>query len=133
MSDLFRMLTEEYNIFITVLSLILLMISIYNRIKYLCLEKASEMVAKAEAHEKLTGEQKLALCTIWINEELPKVFRNSLVQSLVKKLINFVYDNSFEYMKRYVKRKTGQDISELINISKEALEKEESTEKEKKE
>lgn len=133
MSELFRMLTEEYNIFITVLSLILLMISIYNRIKYLCLEKASEMVAKAEAHEKLTGEQKLALCTIWINEELPKVFRNSLVQSLVKKLINFVYDNSFEYMKRYVKRKTGQDISELINISKEALEKEESTEKEKKE
>lgn len=133
MSDLFRMLTEEYNIFITVLSLILLMISIYNRIKYLCLEKASEMVAKAEAHEKLTGEQKLALCTIWINEELPKVFRNSLVQSLVKKLVNFVYDNSFEYMKRYVKRKTGQDISELINISKEALEKEESTEKEKKE
>lgn len=133
MSDLFSMLTEEYNIFITVLSLILLMISIYNRIKYLCLEKASEMVAKAEAHEKLTGEQKLALCTIWINEELPKVFRNSLVQSLVKKLVNFVYDNSFEYMKRYVKRKTGQDISELINISKEALEKEESTEKEKKE
>ena len=133
MSDLFSMLTEEYNIFITVLSLILLMISIYNRIKYLCLEKASEMVAKAEAHEKLTGEQKLALCTIWINEELPKVFRNSIVQSLVKKLVNFVYDNSFEYMKRYVKRKTGQDISELINISKEALEKEESTEKEKKE
>ena len=133
MSKLFSMLTEEYNIFITVLSLILLMISIYNRIKYLCLEKASEMVAKAEAHEKLTGEQKLALCTIWINEELPKVFRNSLVQSLVKKLVNFVYDNSFEYMKRYVKRKTGQDISELINISKEALEKEESTEKEKKE
>ena len=133
MSDLFSMLTEEYNIFITVLSLILLMISIYNRIKYLCLEKASEMVAKAEAHEKLTGEQKLALCTIWINEELPKVFRNSLVQSLVKKLVNFVYDNSFEYMKRYVKRKTGQDISELINISKEALEKEESIEKEKKE
>lgn len=133
MSELFSMLTEEYNIFITVLSLILLMISIYNRIKYLCLEKASEMVAKAEAHEKLTGEQKLALCTIWINEELPKVFRNSLVQSLVKKLVNFVYDNSFEYMKRYVKRKTGQDISELINISKEALEKEESTEKEKKE
>ena len=133
MSKLFSMLTVEYNIFITVLSLILLMISIYNRIKYLCLEKASEMVAKAEAHEKLTGEQKLALCTIWINEELPKVFRNSLVRSLVKKLINFVYDNSFEYMKRYVKRKTGQDISELINISKEALEKEESTEKEKKE
>ena len=133
MSDLFSMLTEEYNIFITVLSLILLMITIYNRIKYLCLEKASEMVAKAEAHEKLTGEQKLALCTIWINEELPKVFRNSIVQSLVKKLVNFVYDNSFEYMKRYVKRKTGQDISELINISKEALEKEESTEKEKKE
>lgn len=133
MSELFSMLTEEYNIFITVLSLILLIISIYNRIKYLCLEKASEMVAKAEAHEKLTGEQKLALCTIWINEELPKVFRNSLVQSLVKKLVNFVYDNSFEYMKRYVKRKTGQDISELINISKEALEKEESTEKEKKE
>ena len=133
MSKLFSMLTEEYNIFITVLSLILLMISIYNRIKYLCLEKASEMVAKAEAHEKLTGEQKLALCTIWINEELPKVFRNSIVQSLVKKLVNFVYDNSFEYMKRYVKRKTGQDISELINISKEALEKEESTEKEKKE
>ena len=133
MADLFSMLTEEYNIFITVLSLILLMISIYNRIKYLCLEKASEMVAKAEAHEKLTGEQKLALCTIWINEELPKVFRNSIVQSLVKKLVNFVYDNSFEYMKRYVKRKTGQDISELINISKEALEKEESTEKEKKE
>ena len=133
MSELFSILTEEYNIFITVLSLILLMISIYNRIKYLCLEKASEMVAKAEAHEKLTGEQKLALCTIWINEELPKVFRNSLVQSLVKKLVNFVYDNSFEYMKRYVKRKTGQDISELINISKEALEKEESTEKEKKE
>ena len=133
MSELFSMLTEEYNIFITVLSLILLIISIYNRIKYLCLEKASEMVAKAEAHEKFSGEQKLALCTIWINEELPKVFRNSLVQSLVKKLVNFVYDNSFEYMKRYVKRKTGQDISELINISKEALEKEESTEKEKKE
>lgn len=87
----------------------------YNKIKFLCLEKASEMVAEAEKHSELSGEEKFALCILWINESLPKIFRNSLIQTIIKKLINFAYNTSFDYMRNYIKRKTGYDIAELVD------------------
>ena len=120
-SDFLNLLSDNYNIFITLLALIILIWGIYNRIKFLCLEKATQMVAKVEDRSELTGEEKFALCIIWINEELPKVFRNSLFKSIVEKLLQFAYENSFEYMKKYVKTKTGHDITELIEQAKDIL------------
>ena len=124
-SEFLNSLSDNYSIFITLLALIILIWGIYNKIKFLCLEKATQMVAKVEDRAELTGEEKFALCIIWINEELPKVFRNSLIRSIIEKLLQFAYDNSFEYMKKYVKTKTGHDISELIEQAKEVLEIEE--------
>lgn len=110
-----NMLFEQYNVFIAIIGLILLIWGIYNRIKFLCLKKASEMVSKAEGHSELTGQEKLALCIVWIEEELPSIFRNTMVKSLLSKLINYVYNNSFDFMKKYIKRKTGYDIGLLID------------------
>lgn len=120
-------LIEEYNIFITLLALVLLIWSIYNKIKFLCLEKASEMVAKAEGHTDLSGQEKFALVLMWINEDLPKLFKNSLFQSVIEKLINFAYNTSFSYMTKYVKRKTGYDISEIMEQLLESEKKETDT------
>lgn len=110
-----------YQITMTVISIALIIITIYNRIKYLCLKKASEMVAKAEERTDLTGEQKFSLVIIWIEEDLPKIFKNALFRTLLSKIINYVYNNSFEYMKNYVKRKTGQDISQIIDQVQSAI------------
>lgn len=126
---------NDYGVIILIIAIVLLVWGIYNKIRFLCLEKASEMVARAEEHSELSGEEKFALCVLWIHEELPRVFRNSLVISIVEKLLEFVYKNSFEYMKKYVKRKTGYDITELIDKVKETVEdvKENNEEKENKE
>lgn len=114
-------LQEDYNVFITLLALILLIWGVYQRIKFLCLEKASEMVAKAESYKELSGAEKFAIVLNWINEDLPKVFANSAFQTILKKLVQFAYNTSFTYMKNYIKRKTGQDVSELIDTLKETL------------
>ena len=111
--NFFISLGDNYSLFTTILVLVLLIWGIYNRIKFLCLKKASEMVAKAEDKD-LSGEEKFALCVIWINEELPKIFRNSLISAIIEKLVDFAYSTSFEYMKKYIKRKTGYNVSELV-------------------
>ena len=114
MNNIFSLLKDNYNILITLLALILLIWGIYNRIRYLCLEKASRMVADVENNKELTGKEKFALCVLWINEELPKVFKNAFIQSIIEKAIDFAYTTSSDYLKNYIKRKTGYDISELL-------------------
>lgn len=96
-------------------SLILLIYAMYSDIKYSCLKKASEMIAKAEKREDLTGEEKLALVITWITDDLPSIFSNEICKGFIKYIINYVYNNSFEYMKNYIKRKTGKDISTIVN------------------
>ena len=98
-----------------IFSAILLIYAMYSDIKYVCLKKASEMIAKAEKEDELTGEEKLALVITWITDGLPSIFSNELFKGFIKYIINFVYNNSFDYMKNYVKRKTGKDISTIIN------------------
>lgn len=119
--DFLHLLINDYGLIVLILAIILLIWGIYNKIKFLCLEKASEMVAKAEEHSELSGEEKFALCVLWIHEELPKIFRNSIVISIIEKLLEFAYKNSFEYMKKYVKRKTGYDITELVEKIKDTV------------
>ena len=111
----------EAIILLSVVCILLLIWAIYSRIKFLCLEKASEMVAKVEKQTELSGEEKFALCILWINEELPKIFHNTLFKSIISKLVDFVYNNSFDYMRNYIKRKTGYDLGELIDQVKKSI------------
>lgn len=120
-NNILNLLKEDYNVFITLLALIVLIWGIYQRIKFLCLEKASEMVAKAESYKELSGEEKFAIALNWINEDLPKIFANSIFKSVIEKLVQFAYNTSFNYMKNYVKRKTGKDISDIIDNIQETL------------
>lgn len=122
LTNFLNTLGDNYSLFISFLAILLLIWGIYNDIKFRCLSKANKFVSDVEEKTELTGEEKFELCLSWINEDLPKIFRNSLVQSLVKKLISFAYETSFEYMKKYVKRKTGVDISELVEQFKETIE-----------
>lgn len=122
--NIFNLLKNNYNVFITLLALILLIWGVYQRIKFLCLEKASEMVAKAESYKELSGEEKFAIVLNWINEDLPKVFANSVFRSILEKLVQFAYKTSFSYMKNYVKRKTGKDISDIVDTIQNTLDKE---------
>lgn len=122
--NIFNLLKNDYNVFITLLALILLIWGVYQRIKFLCLEKASEMVAKAESYKELSGEEKFAIVLNWINEDLPKVFANSVFRSVLEKLVQFAYKTSFSYMKNYVKRKTGKDISDIVDTIQNTLDKE---------
>lgn len=122
--NIFNLLKNDYNVFITLLALILLIWGVYQRIKFLCLEKASEMVAKAESYKELSGEEKFAIVLNWINEDLPKVFANSVFRSVLEKLVQFAYKTSFSYMKNYVKRKTGKDISDIVDTIQDTLDKE---------
>jgi hypothetical protein len=123
MKDLF--IGRGYTILISIISITSLIWGIYNKIKFLCLKKASEMVAKAEENSQLSGEEKFSLVLLWINNDLPKIFKNSLFQTVVEKIINFAYNTSFEYMKKYIKRKTGKDISSIIDSFKETIENDE--------
>ena len=113
--DLKLFISNNYNIIATIAVVLLLIYSIYNKIKFLCLRAATEKVASVEKMSGLTGEQKFALVIKWINEELPSIFRNAFFQSIIDKLVQFDYDNCFNYMKNYIKRKTCYDISTIID------------------
>lgn len=106
--------SHTYNIILTIITIALIISNMYNRIKYLCLEKAAERVAQIESDRNLTGPEKFAKVVLWINEDLPTIFKNKLVKIIIEKLVQFAYDESKEYTKNYVKRKTGYDISTLL-------------------
>lgn len=113
---------EIYTVSITIIAFIFIFKSMYNKIKYLCLEKASEKIACVEKLTELTGEEKFALVLCWINIDLPKIFNNVAMQTIIEKIVNSAYNNAFKYAQNYIKRKTGYDISEIIETIKSANE-----------
>lgn len=112
--------TNIYNIILVSVTIGSIIITMYNRIKYLCLEKAVEKIAAVEELKDLTGEQKFSLVIVWICSDLPDIFSNALVQTLIKKIINYAYENCFKYANNYIERKTGCNVKELINMIKSA-------------
>ena len=113
MLNFFNSLT--YNILITIITIGLLIYSMYSKIKYYCLQEAITKVANIERLTDLSGEEKFAIVVTWINDELPKIFKNSLINNIIKTLVQAAYDNCFKYAKNYIKRKTGYDISEIVS------------------
>lgn len=91
----------------------------YDKVQYKCLLKASEMVARCEGYEDLTGEEKFTLCVKWLSESLPKVFRKALGEEAIGAIVQYVYDMAYQYMTRYIRRKTGLNVSALENAIKE--------------
>ena len=89
--------------------------SMFNKIRYECVKKASTLVATVEQDDKLTGEQKFSTVVLWIDESLPFIFKNTLVKNFLHYIVQYAYDNSQEYAQNYIKRKTGYDTSEVIN------------------
>lgn len=120
--DLFTVTTAKdiYTVAVTLIALFFILKAMYNNIKFICLKKASEKIASVEELEDLTGEEKFALVLSWINNDLPKVFNNVAAQTIIEKLINFAYNNAFKYAQNYIKRKTGYDIQELVDMIKKA-------------
>lgn len=119
--DFFLSKISDVNFILLVATIISIIWGIYSKIQFLCLKKASEMVAKAEGMENLTGEQKFELVVLWIQNSLPTIFKNSVFTSIIEHLIDFVYNYSFKYMKNYIKRKTGKDVSEVIDQIKDII------------
>ena len=111
---------DIYTVVITFIALFFIFKAMYNKIKYICLEKATEKIASVEELKDLTGEEKFALVLCWINYYLPKIFNNVTVQTIIENIINLAYNNAFKYAQNYIKRKTGYDISELVNMIKKA-------------
>lgn len=100
-------------LFFSILSIYLILSNFYNKIKYECLRKAAEKVAEIEDKE-LSGKDKFAYVVLWIEEELPKIFRNTIIRKIIENIVQYAYDNCFKYAKNYIKRKTGIEISEVI-------------------
>jgi len=120
--DLFTVDTAKdiYTVAITLIALFFILKAMYNNIKFICLKKASEKIASVEELKDLTGDEKFALVLSWINNDLPKVFNNAAVQTIIEKLIDFAYNNAFKYSQNYIKRKTGYDIQEIVNMIKDS-------------
>lgn len=114
---------DGYSVLISIVAVSSVVYCMYSKIKYNCLMKASKMVAEAEGREDLTGEEKFALVTIWIEDELPKIFKSNMVKGIIAVLIEYAYNNSFQYMKNYIKRKTGKDVDEVVSVVKDEIEK----------
>lgn len=106
--------TKYYSYIATFLIVLCIVIALYNKIKFKCLEKACEQIATVESMNNLTGKEKFALVVYWINKDLPLIFTNNLVKAVIEKFVQYAYDNSVIYMKNYIKRKTGYDVSALI-------------------
>lgn len=111
--------SDWYAIVSTIIAILFIVHALYNKIRYDCLKKASEQIANVEKMNQLTGRQKFDLVISWILNDLPSIFRSSLVKNAIELLVQYVYDNSHIYMKNYVKRKTGYDITELIEKTSE--------------
>lgn len=106
-----------YGIITTLIILIVVLLSMYNKIKYKCLEKALEKIADIEQNTELTGEEKFKIVVQWVNSDLPIIYKTTLLQQLIEKLVKYAYDNSKEYMENHVKRITGMDVQEVVNMS----------------
>lgn len=102
--------------------------SLYQRAKNKCLMEACKLIAEAEEYSDLTGKEKFNLVLKWIDERLPKIYKVFVVQAIIANIIQYCFDNSFDYMKNYVENKAGISYKELSKIKEE---KEEEIEKDK--
>ena len=117
--------SKQYGTVTTGIIVVLVILTIYNKIKYQCLEKISNFVAEVEKNTELTGEQKYELVKIWLANEV-KITNKPFMNKLVDKLISSVYTNSKLYAINYISRKVNVDtnkVYEALNMIKEQNEK----------
>lgn len=117
--------SKQYGTITTGIIVVLVILTIYNKIKYQCLEKISNFVAEVEKNTELTGEQKYELVKIWLANEV-KITNRPFMNKLVDKLISSVYTNSKLYAINYISRKVNVDtnkVYEALNMIKEQNEK----------
>lgn len=117
--------SKQYGTVTTGIIVVLVILTIYNKIKYQCLEKISNFVAEVEKNTELTGEQKYELVKIWLANEV-KITNRPFMNKLVDKLISSVYTNSKLYAINYISRKVNVDtnkVYEALNMIKEQNEK----------
>ncbi len=105
---------STYSVAITIVAILSIVYSMYNKIKFLCLEKAIEFVSAVEERENLKGKEKFSLVLYWINKDLPAIFKNSVVKTVLEKIIQYAYEKCYLYMKNRIKRVTGLDMDELM-------------------
>lgn len=117
--------SKQYGTVTTGIIVVLVILTIYNKIKYQCLEKISNFVAEVEKNTELSGEQKYELVKIWLANEV-KITNRPFMNKLVDKLISSVYTNSKLYAINYISRKVNVDtnkVYEALNMIKEQNEK----------
>ena len=117
--------SKQYGTVATGIIVVLVILTIYNKIKYQCLEKISNFVAEVEKNTELTGDQKYELVKIWLANEV-KITNRPFMNKLVDKLISSVYTNSKLYAINYISRKVNVDtnkVYEALNMIKEQNEK----------
>ena len=117
--------SKQYGTVTTGIIVVLVILTIYNKIKYQCLEKISNFVAEVEKNTELTGDQKYELVKIWLANEV-KITNRPFMNKLVDKLISSVYTNSKLYAINYISRKVNVDtnkVYEALNMIKEQNEK----------
>lgn len=106
---------------ITLLLLIyFVLLSLYNDIRYRCLQKAVEFVSEIEENNNLSGIEKFNTVVTWIREELPFIFSREWMVKIIRAFVQYSYINSKSFTDNYIKRKTGMDIDKLLNEIKKA-------------
>lgn len=118
--------SKGYGTISTIVIIILAIISIYNKLKYQCLEKVSNFVAEVEKNTELSGEQKFEMCKLWLSNEV-KVTNSSILTKFVEKIIQYAYDTSKNYAINYIARKANVDVSKVNEVISELKQVAEST------
>lgn len=116
--------SKQYGSIATAVILVLILVIIYNKIKFQCLEKISNFVAEVEKNTDLTGEQKYELVKVWLSNEI-KITDKPFMSKLVDKLIEYTYTNSKLYAVNYISRKANVEtkkVYEALNMIKEQSE-----------
>lgn len=104
-----------------ILILILVIVSMYNKIKYDCMKKAAEYMVSIECQD-FSGREKIKMVDKWINSKLPGIFNNSLINNLIDRIVKYIYTKGFSYMEEYIKRKTGLDLDTILKANSKAEE-----------
>ena len=116
--------SEKYGLVCTIILILMAIYLVYNKIKYKCFEQVCQFVAMVEENKELSGEGKFLLVKEYVNKQI-KITNNSIMNKLVEKIIQYVYDNSKKYAINYIARKTNVEanqVQEILNMAKTQIE-----------
>jgi len=122
--EIFGQIENSWGTIMTIFTIIIVVISLYYKIKSNFTSVISGFIKEAEEDTSLSNPEKMNMVISWIKNLIPRIFQVVFNDKVLRQIAENIYQDMKAYRNAYIKNKTGLETSKLVEALETTKEKE---------